>query len=374
MSSVAAPDALTVVVTLAAPFEPFLLLLDALSAPILPKHIHDRPGFALDPQQYPPIGTGPFRHAEWLRLVRFEGYAGPKPAPGAVALDEIVFSILPDPAARVAALQTGRPVLMAVDAVDFAAIPRLREEHGLVLAGETTPNQAALAWLEVNHRAKPLGDAKVRQALAAAIDRAALLRDVWLGLGQVATSPVASGTRYHDPKAQLPPYDPRAASALLTAAGLRPDDDGVRAHIHHLVRPGQPWESLAAALRVALGEVGIDLVLEPVDADAWTRRIATGAYETTGMVAEQRADPALDIAQFYLANTAGYANPAVDALLAQAGTPDVRRAAFAEAQKRLIDDMAQIWLVEPALPVIRDPRVVTPNGVYGSFDDVTWRS
>ena len=367
MASVQAPDALTVIVKLTAPFEPFLLVLDALSAPIVPKHIHDRPGFALDPRQFPPIGTGPFRHSEWLRLVRFDGYIGPKPV-----LDEIVFPILPALDARLAAMQSGKPVLMVAGGADFIAIPRLHDTPGLVVAGEATPNQAVLAWLEVNHHAKPLDDARVRRALAAAIDRAALLQDIWLGFGQVATSPVASATRYHDPAARLPAFDPGAASAQLDAAGLRPDDQGVRAHIRHLVRPGEPWRSLAESLHNALSLVGVELVLEPVDdMNDWTRRIAAGAYETTAMMAEQRGDPALDVAQFYLANTAGYANPAVDALLAQGGTPDTRRAAFAQAQKLLIDDMAQIWLVEPTLPVARDHRVTTPNGVYGSFDDIT---
>lgn len=367
MASIQAPDALTVVITLKAQFEPFLLLMDALSTPILPKHIHDRPGFALDPRQNPPIGTGPFRHAEWLRLVRFDGYVGPKSA-----LDEIAFPILPNLDDRLTALQSGRPVLMVAGGTDFAAIPRLREQTRLPIAGEVTPNQAALAWLEVNHHVKPLDDAKVRLALAAAIDRAAMLRDVWLGFGQVATGPVASTTRYHDPAARLPAYDPQAASAQLDAAGLRPDDQGVRAHIHHLVQPGEPWRRLADSLHTALGLVGIELVLEPVDKmEDWTRRIAAGDYETTAMLAEQRGDPALDIAQFYVANTAGYANPAVDALLAQEGTPDVRRTALIQAQTLLIADMAQIWLVEPSLPVVRDRRVTTPNGVYGSFDDIT---
>ncbi len=370
MASIQAPDATTVIITLNDQFAPFLNLLDALSAPILPKHIHDRPGLALDPRQQPPVGTGPFRHAGWLRLERFDHYAGPRPA-----LDEIVFPILTDPAARLAALQSASPALMVAGGADFATIPHLREQPGLVVAGEAIPNQATLAWLEVNHRVKPLGDVRVRQALAAAIDRAALLRDVWLGLGQVATGPVAAATRYHDPAARLPACDPRAAAALLDAAGLRPDDQGVRARLRHLVQPGEPWHSLAAALHTALSLVGIELTLDPVDDAAdWGRRVTAGAYETTAMEAEQRGDPALDVAQFYLANTGGYANPAVDTLLAQEGPPNARQAAMVRAQSLLVADMAQIWLVEPALPVARDHRVTIPSGVYGSFDDTTMGS
>jgi peptide/nickel transport system substrate-binding protein len=362
ITGVRAPDAHTVVLTLAEPFPPFPLLLDALSAPIVPKHVHDRPGFGLDPRQTTPVGTGPFRFDTWLRLVRSEGFAGHP------ALDAIEFPVL-DPAARLALLQSGQPLLMAADAVDLGAVPLYRRIASV--EGETPANFASLAWLDVNHRVKPLDDARVRLALAHAIDRDAVLREVWAGLGRTASGPVAG-----DATAKLPPHDPREASRLLDAAGLRPDDTGVRARIRHLVRPSDPWPRLAAMLRTSLGEVGLDLVLEAVSPAEWDRRMAAFDYETTGKVAVQRGDPALDVAPLYStanirpmagANTGGYSNPAVDALFAIGGAAEDRRRAQAQAQATLIGDMAQIWLVEPSLPVVRDRRVTVRGGAYSDF-------
>ena len=99
VTAVRAPDPQTVVITLAAPFEPFLRQLDALSAPIVPQHVHDRPGFAVDPRAVLPIGTGPFWMGERWRLTRFDWFAGPKPA-----LAEIACPVLTDLAARPALL------------------------------------------------------------------------------------------------------------------------------------------------------------------------------------------------------------------------------------------------------------------------------
>ncbi len=331
-----------------------------MSAPIVPKHIHDRPGFALDPHQTPPVGTGPFRFASWLRLIRSEAYA-PRPP-----LDAIEFPVL-DPAARLALLQSGQPLLMAADVVDLSAVPLYRRIAPV--EGETPPNLAALAWLEVNHRVKPLDDPRVRRALATAIDRAAVLREIWAGLGRPASGPVVASAHDADPEPKLPSYNPRAASGLLGEAGLRPDDMGIRARVRHLVRPSEPWPRLAAMLRTVLGEVGIDLILETVNPAEWERRIAAFDYETTGMMAAQRGDPVLDVVPLYAAgaNIGGYSNPAVDALFATGGALDDRRRVLAEAQALLIGDMAQIWLVEPSLPVVRDRRVAVPGGVYSGF-------
>ena len=332
IAAIRAEGAASVSIKLSAPFPPFLSLLDAASAPIVPRHIHDRPGFGLgfgqDPRLFQPVGTGPFRLASWLRLIPFDKFAGP-----AAGLDEIVFPILPDPAARIAATQAGQAVLLAADAVPLAAMPRLRQQ-GMVVEGQAVPNHASLAWLDVNHRAPPLDDERVRLALAYALDRAAILRDVWAGLGRVATAPVPTVS---DSGVPLPAYDPRAAAGQLNEAGLHPDEQGIRLRLSHMVRAADPWPRLAASLRDAFGQVGIMLSLETVEPGDWTRRVAAMDYQTTGMMAEFGGDALLDPV----------------------------------ARKRLVDDVAQIWLVEPSTPVAFDRRLRVAGGIYTSFAGAT---
>ena len=272
--SVRAPDPHTAVITLATPFPAFPRQLDALSLPIVPRHVHDQPGFGIDPHQVTPIGTGPFRVAEWLRLVRFDWFAGERPA-----VSEIACPILPDLAARMAVLQQGG-ALLAGDAVELAAIPRLRQLPGLAVEGE--PGRV-MAGLRLNHAATPLGDPRVRLALACAIDRASLLRDVWFGLGQVATGPVLSWTRNRNRQVALPAYDPRAAAGHLNDAGLRPDESGIRLRLTQLVPPAPPWKDFASRLQLLLGQVGVQLTVEPVSEADFTSRVLERRLPTRGL-------------------------------------------------------------------------------------------
>ena len=321
VATVQAVDQDTVDIGLVRPGVALLPLLDAACTPIVPRHIHDRPGFAIDPRRTPSVGTGPYRLAAWLRLTPFPGFAGPPPA-----LDEINFPLMPDPTARIAATRSGQPVLLAADAVPFAALAELRQQ-GMIVAGLPVPNHASLAWLDLNHAAEPLNDVQVRLALGYAIDRAAVVREVWSGLASVATGPVPGAV----PDAPLPPYDPRAAGGQLTAAGLLPDDRGIRLRLRYLSRDREPWPRLGAVLRDALEQVGIELTLDSVDEFEWQRRVQAGDYQLTGMVGEGGEPPS------------------------------------AVARKQMVDDVSQIWLVEPGVPTAADRRLRMPGGVYSTF-------
>ncbi len=345
-----AADPQTAVFTLAAPFEPFLRQLDALSAPIVPKHVHDRPGFALDDPQVMPVGAGPFWMVERSRMTRFEWFVGDRPA-----VRDIDIPIVADLAARAALLdQPG--VLLVGGAVDLAGLRSLQQGTALAVGSEPA---GAIAGLRLNHAVTPLDDVRVRLGLASAIDRAMVLRDVWFGLGKIATGPGVSGSQDRDPTAMLPAYDPLAASASFTAAGLRPDDDGIRLRLSHLVPPGEPWQRLATRLQVMLGYVGVELAPEPVTAAEWTRRVAAGAYETTGFLERQTGDLTLDFAR-YAADV-----PALTPLL----DGDARAGALAAAQTMLVRAAPALWLVEPAVPVVRDRRLSLPGGVFSNFAD-----
>ena len=102
VANYAAPDDHTVVIKLKQKFAPFI---NALDLPIMPKHLYEGKDFRTNPANQTPIGTGPFKFAEWrrgeyVRLVRNEKYY----KPGLPYLDEIYFRVIPDAATRVVAL------------------------------------------------------------------------------------------------------------------------------------------------------------------------------------------------------------------------------------------------------------------------------
>ena len=354
VASLTTPDPLTVILTLAAADDAFLRLLDGLTLPIVPQHVHDRPDWGLDPRHTKPVGTGPFRFDDWLRLVRFDWYAGPKPA-----IATLHFPILPDPAARLSLAQAGAPVLLAGDAVALAAIPRLRSMASLAVEGDASPAAAAMAGLLLNPAAKPLDLAEVRIGLACAIDRQRALRDAWAGLGQAATGPAVASSLNRNDAATLPQHDSRAAAEHFNTAGLRPDDDGIRARLRYLHPPGMPWEGLVPVLRASLQQVGIELTPEAVAEPEWTRRVAAGDYQMTGFLSDQMGDPAIDLAAY------ATVFPELAPLLR--GGPAGER----EAQSALTAKMPALWLVEPAIAVVRDKRLHVPGGILGSFDEAS---
>ena len=388
-----APDKRTVLLTLDAPFEPFLLMFDVTTCAIMPKHIYGVAGagaaeFRNNPANQKPIGTGPFKFAEWqrgnfIRLVRHDQYW----KPGQPYLDEIIYRVVPDSQSRGLALQTGQVMMTAANDIEPFDVPRFRDQANLQVTTKGWEYFSPLMWLELNHRVKPLDDVRVRQAISHAVDRDFILRRLWFGVGKVATGPIASTTRFHDKATSLPGYDPKKAAALLDEAGLKPNAQGVRFTIKHLTLPyGEVWTRLAEYMRTALRGVGIELVLESTDAGGWARRIADWEYDTTVTFLYQYGDPTLGVERTYVstnikkvtfANTGGYANPEVDRLFTQAGTapdPAARQAAFSQVQALLATEMPQIWLIEMAFPTITDRKlqnvIQLGTGVHASFDDV----
>jgi peptide/nickel transport system substrate-binding protein len=384
-----APDPHTVVLTLNAPFEPFLLMFDVTACAIVPKHIYDGTDYRTNPANQKPIGTGPFQFVEWqrgnfIRMRRFDDYW----VAGQPYLDEIIYRIIPDSQSRALALQTGQVQMTQANDIEPFDVPRFKALPNLEVELKGWEYASQLSWIEINHRVKPLDDVRVRQAISYAIDRNFIRDRLWFGIGKVATGPIASTTKYYDPAvAKLQPHDPRKAMELLDAAGLKPNAQGVRFTIKQLSLPyGEVWTRLSEYFRTALRQVGIEVVLETTDAGAWARRIGDWDYETSTNFLSQYADPTLGVERSYVTsnikkitftNTGGYSNPKVDELFATArdsGDPKVRWQAFSDAQKILCDEVPQIWLMELAWPTIHDKKlhnvISTAMGPNSSFDNV----
>jgi peptide/nickel transport system substrate-binding protein len=383
-----APDPLTVKLTLSAPFEPFLLMFDVSACVMVSKKIYDGTDYRTTPANQKPIGTGPFQFTEWqrgnfIRLTRYDKYW----KPGEPYLDEIIYRIVPDSQSRALALETGKVQLTAASDIEPFDIPRFRAKPNLTVSTAGWEYFSPLSWIEINHRVKPLDDVRVRQAISLAIDRDFLVQKLWFGLGKPATGPVASTTRYYDAALKPLAHNVKQAIALLDQAGLKPNADGVRFSVKHLVLPyGEIWQRLSEYLRAALKPVGIELVLETTDAGAWSQRVGSWDYETTINFLYQYGDPTLGVERSYVSsnikkvtftNTGGYANPKVDELFAQARTaadPADRRRAFDAVQELLVEQIPQIWLMELAFPTIYDKRlrniVEYGTGVQSNFDDV----
>ena len=198
------------------------------TAAIIPKHLFaDGDDFNSHPLGRAPVGTGPYRFAEWksgqrIVLARNEGYWGEKPA-----ISGIVFNIIPDQMVAFELLKKG-----ALDLSTMRAIQWVRQTESSSFASRFDkyryylPNYFYVGW---NMRSPLFSDRRVRIAMTMLVNRRAILEKVLLGQGEVVASNFYRFGRIYDESIEPYPFDPQRARELLEEAGWSDTDgDGVR--------------------------------------------------------------------------------------------------------------------------------------------------
>ena len=347
---VTAPDPMTVVITLAKPYAPFLVQMSVFEAPILPRHLYAGQDIQANPANQAPIGTGPFRFASFARgsaitLLRNEKYWGK------VGLDKVIFQIIPQPANRANGLETGE-----VDAVVDFYLPKPDEPRLMQVPGlqfRKGINIPAVYMVMFNTTAGVFAEVRARYAVAQVADRKRMVAQVMNGLARPGYGAFGDGFAWLlNPDARYDlafKADAEAARAGLAAAGYK--GETVRL-VHDSARP--QLRATAAVLRDNLRSIGM-----PVEIVALERSVQIDTvfkkreFDLTLQSYFSAGDPALGYHRIYetdpsgrpFTNPTGYSNKAVDALLAEAATaPD--RAHRAELYRKL---QAQLSIDLPSL-------------------------
>ena len=273
IESVTATDSQTVVITFTEPFAPWLA---NLWHGILPAHIL-RPIFdaegTIDNADWlknPTVGSGPYVFAEWesgsyARFVRNENYWG-TPA----KIDEIFIRFVPDDASQVAALKAGDADLGTF--ISYADVNTL-QDAGLKIMIEPSGYSEWMFFMVNEEKGHPaLLDVNVRKAIALAIDRDGINRDLHFGLTKTPASFWDALPVYNDPPLQPYPYDPAEAKRLLDESGWVDSDgdgvrekDGVKLELDHATTIREDRQDVQAVMQQQLAEVGIKLNVNPVD-------------------------------------------------------------------------------------------------------------
>jgi peptide/nickel transport system substrate-binding protein len=165
-----------------------------------------------------PIGTGPFMLKSWrlgqaLTLVRNPNYWGKK-----AHLDRVIFRPIADNAARLQALQSGE--IQGYDLVDPSDVPTIERSGNLKILNRPAFN---VGYVGINQKFKPMDNILVREAVAYALDRTAVVTSFYAGRGQVATQFMPPLVVGYAPDKSVPRYlfDPNKAKALLRQAGVQ---------------------------------------------------------------------------------------------------------------------------------------------------------
>lgn len=332
LEAVDTPDAETAVLRFSQP-TPGQLIENALPAltSVLPKHLYDGTDIANNPHNVELVGTGPFRFVEHkpgelYRLQRNPDYW----EAGHPHLDEIVYRVLPDAAAKAAALETNDIQLTAFSAVPLSDLARLAAIDGIEVVRQGYDGITYQVTLEINHRRKEFQDARVRQALKHAIDPAFIVNNIFLGYAEAAQGPVPQSDKAMF-ATDLPAYayDPKQAESLLDEAGYPRDGSGVRFAVNLLPAPWfQQTRQTGDYVRQALRQIGIEATIVNNDPGAHLKAVYTDhAFDLAIGSPVYRNDPAISTTVLYqgglpdgvpFSNQYGYDDPTVNKIIADA--------------------------------------------------------
>jgi peptide/nickel transport system substrate-binding protein len=243
---------------------------------IAPKDFTDRGAEVFNQS---PVCTGPWTLKEHVKDSHITLAANPNYWGGAPKFNEITYRIIPDDAARVAALEAGE--IDIAPNIPHSAADRIAGNDSLELLSIPSLRQFATHFDVDNPKAEPLKDARVRLALNLAIDRETMCAQLFNGRCTPMQGQFLS--KFHsgfNPDLQTYPYDPERAKQLLAEAGY---PDGFE--VDYTYTTGrypldkQAGEAMAAYLRA----IGLTVNESAVDFPEWARQFDASPRETTAL-------------------------------------------------------------------------------------------
>lgn len=219
------------------------------------------------------VGTGPFEFVEWVEGQQVTVSANEDYWGGAPNVDEVVFRAITEPTARLAELQAGSiDIAVLLSADDVGAVENDPELDTAI--PEVELNVGYLAFHQSN---EPFDNPLVRQAVAHAIDREAIVEAFYEGLGVVAEDHLPPTLFGHGEDWPYD-YDPERAQELLAEAGF-PDGFSTELWYMPVSRPYYPApQPIAETMASYLADVGIDAQLMTEDWTTYLSDYAQGEF------------------------------------------------------------------------------------------------
>lgn len=300
-------------------------------------------------------GLGPYRVVTSTRaevelapsgsgvLVRNAAIEGADRGPHAV-----VIRTVHDENARALRFHAGRADV-AVNAFSPPLLPALEGRKDVHVVARPGAN---LTYLLPRNDRGPFADARVRRALAHAIDRRRLARTLLAGRAQVAETLVPPTHWAHTALDAPLAFDPAAARALLDEAGLRPDAQGVRLRATYVTSTDRTRLAIARVIAQDAAAVGIALEILPLELGTMIARLNAGDFDLASLQLPELTEP--NVFRVFLhsasvppngANRARVRDAEVDALLERASAVndrELRRALYADVERRVRD--AALWV------------------------------
>lgn len=325
-----------------------------------------------------PVGTGRFRFVKWEPGARLEIVADTTNARGRARLDRVIWTFARDFGAATVKLFAGEADFY--EAIRPDNLPQVAQSPQLRLVDYPALKYDYLAY---NLRSRtdstqphPLfGDVRVRRALAMAVDRAGLVRNVFDTLGSVALAPAPRVLIPDTSSLKQIPFDPASARALLDSAGwvVNPKDSvrvrgGVRFSFELMAQASsQSRQRFAVLLQQQFRAIGVEARPFVLEGRAMGARVVKHDFDTF-MTSWGMTPGRFGMPQTWRSNGAqnygAYRSSAFDLLLDSALTSlntSASRQRWTSVFQRLIDDQPGMWLYEAKSPVAIHRRIqITP--------------
>jgi peptide/nickel transport system substrate-binding protein len=317
------PDAETVVFNLKTADVPLLVAMAAINAAVVPASEIEAGKIGTEA-----VGSGPFKLDSWEPNSREVLSANADWAGGALKIDGITISVLPDETAILASLRAGQ--------TDFALL--------------NDPLVAGLAYnvLQLNPSRPPMDNLKVRQAMSCAIDRQEIIDAALAGEGKV-TGPLTMPAFAQDPDTLFCyKQDLDKAKQLMAESGV----NGFTAKV--IAATGEPPVSASEAqvLQAQLAEIGVKLEIEMMELNVYVDTWLAGNFDMAVAQNGGRPDPYPMYNRYFtkdgnLLKVSNFVDDTLDTLMkqGQAETDPAKRVEiFHQFENHLVEQSPWLWL------------------------------
>lgn len=246
-----------------------------------------------------PCGTGPFKFVEWVKDDHITLEANENYWRERAKLDKLIFKVIPDPSARLMALEVGE--VQGIEYPNPADFERIKANEDLVLMSEPGMNVGYMAmntgygYIDANKNgvrdidteplvknpgySEPLTKKKVRQAINMAIDKQSIVDNIYMGTAIKATNGMPPFMLGYNDAIDDYPYDPAKAKQLLTEAGY-PDGFEVTLYVMPVSRPYMfDPPKIGEAIQSYLAAVGITVKFYQVDWGTYLQETEEGNHQ-----------------------------------------------------------------------------------------------
>jgi peptide/nickel transport system substrate-binding protein len=281
-------------------------------------------------------GTGPFEFVEWMRNDHLTLKKNPSYwRPGLPYLNGVTYRAIPDVNAILSALKTGDiDIARVIAAKDVASV---KADTSFIYKDVPA---IGFNGFELNAGTSPFNDPAKRQAVATAIDRHAILKDINFNIGVVGYGPIPPSSWAFDSSEKI--YDnPDASKAKSLATGFT---------FTYKTTSDPVQQQLAQLIQSEMSAAGITMMIQTEEFATYQQECANHQFQACSVSWSGRIDPDGNMYAWWHTggsfNDSLYSNPQVDGWLEDARTTAdqaKRKADYDNAQKQIVQDAPYVF-------------------------------